>query len=57
MQKMNNQSSQNENGCTDGQFVCSNSLCVNETLLCNGRNDCGDFSDETRCSKSIREPK
>jgi len=33
------------------EFLCKNNVCVNETLLCNGENDCGDSSDEIGCSK------
>lgn len=38
--------------CLAGQFRCANRLCVNSALLCDGRNDCGDFSDENKCSMS-----
>lgn len=40
-------------GCNEpGDFLCKNNLCLNnEMLVCNGADDCGDFSDETGCSK------
>lgn len=37
--------------CDDDQFRCGNSHCVNVDKLCDGENDCGDFSDE-RCNTS-----
>ena len=32
--------------CDDGYFRCGNGACVNETLTCNGVEDCADKSDE-----------
>ena len=32
--------------CDDGYFRCGNGGCVNETLTCNGIEDCTDRSDE-----------
>lgn len=40
-----------------GQFECaSDSQCINKTLICNGKSDCKDNSDETHC-KAKPEPK
>ncbi|TKR96498.1 hypothetical protein L596_010507 [Steinernema carpocapsae] len=37
--------------CPVNQFQCDNGVClVNETLLCDKKNDCGDWSDEKLCS-------
>ena len=38
--------------CSFGQFQCDNKKCVGVHKLCNGRNDCGDNSDERSCSRS-----
>ena len=32
--------------CDDGEFKCSNGHCVDLDDICNGKNDCGDGSDE-----------
>ncbi|XP_011620138.2 suppressor of tumorigenicity 14 protein homolog [Takifugu rubripes] len=32
-----------------GRFQCHNNLCINQTLQCDGWNDCGDNSDEDNC--------
>ncbi|KAL6119000.1 st14 [Pungitius sinensis] len=32
-----------------GRFQCSNNLCINQTLQCDGWNDCGDSFDEDNC--------
>uniref|UniRef100_UPI0037E8B79A suppressor of tumorigenicity 14 protein homolog n=1 Tax=Semicossyphus pulcher TaxID=241346 RepID=UPI0037E8B79A len=33
-----------------GRFQCTNNLCLNKTLQCDGWNDCGDSSDEDNCT-------
>ncbi|XP_076317919.1 neurotrypsin-like isoform X2 [Tachypleus tridentatus] len=35
------------------QFVCHNGKCINATLVCNGINDCNDFSDEKNCTSIV----
>nr|XP_031846097.1 uncharacterized protein LOC116432824 isoform X1 [Nomia melanderi] len=34
----------------DGMFVCDNKKCINQTKVCNGKNDCHDRSDESICT-------
>ncbi|CAM9597931.1 unnamed protein product [Lampetra planeri] len=38
-----------------GGFWCSSTLCISKKLVCNGYNDCGDWSDEKLCSCGARE--
>ncbi|XP_011309763.1 uncharacterized protein teq isoform X2 [Fopius arisanus] len=35
--------------CTD-MFICSNKKCINQTQVCDGKNDCNDRSDESICT-------
>nr|XP_019606113.1 PREDICTED: low-density lipoprotein receptor-related protein 1-like isoform X2 [Rhinolophus sinicus] len=36
--------------CLAGQWQCKNKVCVMESWKCDGRNDCGDSSDEEVCA-------
>ena len=37
--------------CPVGQFLCTNKKCIDNTLLCNEEDDCGDNSDESGCGE------
>lgn len=34
----------------DGMFVCGNNKCVNQSEVCDGKNNCGDRTDENICT-------
>ena len=35
--------------CESNEFYCNNGQCLDESNRCNGRDDCGDYSDEINC--------
>ncbi|XP_011881077.1 PREDICTED: uncharacterized protein LOC105569323 isoform X2 [Vollenhovia emeryi] len=34
----------------DGMYICNNHKCINQTKVCDGKNDCNDRSDESICT-------
>lgn len=40
--------------CKNDEFKCSNDKCIPKIKMCDGANDCGDYSDEGKqCGKYI----
>lgn len=38
-----------EKNCNDTAYTCGNGKCVDEELLCDRKDDCGDGTDELNC--------
>lgn len=38
-----------QSSCAPDQLVCNNGRCVDRQLICDGRDDCEDGTDETDC--------
>ncbi len=41
-------------GCPIDQATCRNEKCISRSSICNGRDDCGDNSDEFNCGTDVR---
>ena len=37
----------------DDHFLCETGKCINKADVCNGFDNCNDFSDEQQCGKSL----
>jgi hypothetical protein len=40
--------------CHSERFKCPNGKCINQTEVCDGRNNCGERSDEVVCQHQLR---
>lgn len=38
--------------CARAEWQCGNGACVPHAALCDGADDCGDYTDESHCSQS-----
>lgn len=45
-----------EHKCSPAQFKCNNDLCIAKWWVCDGDNDCGDYSDELNCGVTTCQP-
>jgi len=42
--------------CSPSEFSCGNGNCIDNSLVCDGTNDCGDNSDEVSCGSDEPQP-